>query len=110
MLVPVNLFNDFMQLLQRTIRNITEGIFWLTIFLSPFLAGVIAAIALYLYSYGVIAIIVVSIGAILGVLLAEKIRRKYGCSTYMGRLLATPEFWPNEADEIDKKEGNESNK
>jgi hypothetical protein len=93
-----------MQLLLRILRNIIEGLFWFIIFLSPFLAGAIIAVVLYLYHYNAIGIVVISIGAISGVILAEKIRKKYGCSTYMGRLLATPDFWPNEVEESDKKE------
>jgi hypothetical protein len=91
-----------MKLFLPILKNIVEGIFWVTIFLSPFLIGTIIAFILYLHGYKILAAVAISIGTISGVVLAEKIRRKYGCSTFMARLISTPDYWPNEADEIDK--------
>jgi len=43
------------------------------------------------------------IGAILGIILAERIRRKYGTTTYMGRIRGNSEFMEEDKTK-DKKE------
>jgi hypothetical protein len=67
-----------------------EAIFWLLIFLSPVLF--FALIALFYNKSNILFYSLLSIGIILGVLFAEWVRKKYGCSTFMGRLLGTPEI------------------
>ena len=78
----------------KILKFIIESIFWVIIFLSPFLVFAIAAGIMYLKTknlfYYPIGLLI--IGAGVGIIVAEKIRRKYGCSTYMGRLLRTPEI------------------
>lgn len=78
----------------KVLKFIIEGIFWIMIFLSPFILFAIAAGIMYLktknlfyFPFGFLVV-----GAGVGILVAEKIRRKYGCSTFMGKLLRTPEI------------------
>jgi hypothetical protein len=63
-------------------------IFWLAIFGSPFLACF--AIAIIIYSshenLKLLSITIVIIGFISGTFLAEKIRKKYGCSNFISRI------------------------
>lgn len=92
-----------MSKIEKLIRVVVEIIFWIAIFLSPFLIFGIIAFILFLNDYKILAIISTLSGLAVGIYFAESIRRKYGCSAYMGRLLATPDLWPNEVDEKNKK-------
>jgi hypothetical protein len=71
---------------------------WLAIFLVPFVAGVGIGFIIYInYERLLWLSIIFSLsGAITGILIAEHIRRKYGCSRYLSRIRATPEIWPDE--------------
>lgn len=75
--------------MERLGQFFVEGCFWILIWLSP--ALLFSALALVVYvrdeamSWLVIALLIV--GAIAGALLAERIRRRHGCSNYMSRLL-----------------------
>ncbi|KAB2916125.1 MAG: hypothetical protein F9K23_08425 [Bacteroidetes bacterium] len=73
---------------------IIESIFWLMIFFSPVLIFTLISIFIYAENKDLIwfCLLLISIGVCLGILYAEKVRKKYGCSTYMGRLLRTPEL------------------
>jgi len=71
-----------------------NGIFWLWVFIVP--AGILAFVAywLYLKSAGNIAysIIIGVTGIVLGVVLAEYVRKRYGLDNFFGRLRATPDI------------------
>jgi hypothetical protein len=84
-------------------NTVIEIYYWFRIFISPVLASAIMAAIIYFtnsHNYG-ISIAVLVVGTIIGIVWAERIRKKYGCSAYFGKLLATPEFNPNEAADID---------
>jgi len=74
--------------------DIMEVVYWIQLFLAPFLPLSIIGIIIYLnnttYSWLCIALMI--IGGVLGIMLAERIRRKYGASTYMGRIRGSSEF------------------
>lgn len=78
--------------MKKLFEIIIELWYWFMIFLSPFIFfGIISVIILINSSLIYLSLITLSIGFILGILLAEKIRRKYGCSFYLGKILSTPE-------------------
>ena len=68
-------------------------LYWLSIFLVPF--GIFGFLALWLYSESqnnlILSIIITIGGIILGIILAELIRRKYGLDNFFGRRIATPD-------------------
>jgi hypothetical protein len=78
----------------KIVRFFVEAIFWVAAFLSPALLGVIVAVAINLSNPELISlpIFIMATGAIAGVIFAEWVRRKHGCSNYFGQLLYTPEF------------------
>jgi hypothetical protein len=68
--------------------KIMEIIYWIQIFISPLLVSVIIAAIAYFNipnNYWLPSGILI-IGAIVGIIFAERIRRKYGTTTFMGRL------------------------
>jgi hypothetical protein len=73
--------------------------FWLQAFIAPVLLCGFFAFILYTNNNNVLAIIVLSIGIIGGIILAEFIRRKYGLLEFFSRING-----PNEIDdEIESK-------
>jgi positive regulator of sigma E activity len=83
--------------------GVIEIIFWIAIFLSPLLIGIAIAFIIFLNATKLewLSIIFISLGFVTGIIFAERVRRKYGCTRYMSRLLATPDIWPT--DTYDKK-------
>jgi hypothetical protein len=81
-----------------------NAIFWFWAFIAPILA--FGLIGLWIYSKSEknlpILIILLILGAIVGVIVAEKIRRKVGLSHFFSRTMASPDLDPKE-DQIQKK-------
>lgn len=74
-------------------RHLIEAIYWLRIFLSPnFAVGLIIAILYSIsgFSYWYLILFIPSI--IIGVLLAERARKKYGASNYIAQPMNTPDL------------------
>jgi hypothetical protein len=78
----------------KIVRFFIEAFFWVAAFLSPALVSVIIAVVINISNPEIITlpIFIMVIGAVAGVIFAEYVRRKYGCSTFFGRLLYMPEF------------------
>jgi hypothetical protein len=90
--------------MDKIFRITIEIIFWVATLLSfTFILGAIGII-LFLNAFisKNIFIFILIIGLILGAVLAETIRRKYGSSNYWGRILSTSDIWPNSTDENSK--------
>ncbi|MCB0716652.1 MAG: hypothetical protein KDC06_11650 [Chitinophagaceae bacterium] len=84
--------------MQKIFHALIEVFYWVTIFLSPFIIGAGIGLVIYIKNENLswLSIMIASIGAIIGGMVAERIRKKYGCSRYVGRILATPDIWPDE--------------
>ena len=71
-----------------------NSIFWLWLFIVP--AGLLGFLALWLYVKSpdnfIFSISISVAGVILGIVLAEFVRRKYGLDNFFGRLHATPDI------------------
>jgi ABC-type siderophore export system fused ATPase/permease subunit len=93
----------------RFFKFITEAIYWVAFFSSPTLIFCIGAFLLYLYnpSLIVLSIVIVILGMTFGTLLAEKIRKKYGCSNYFSKLLHMPELETYDDENNFKKSSNQ---
>ena len=78
----------------KIIKHFVYLILWLWAFIVP--AGIFAFIGFLLYNKSSAnlpySIIITIIGIILGVVLAEYIRKKYGLDYFFGKLLSTPEL------------------
>lgn len=86
--------------MNKFLTLLIEIIFWLATVLSPTLLFFIIGIILYIYIPipFELFITIVCVGLIIGVFIAEKIRTKYGCSNYWGRILSTEDIRPNSTD------------
>jgi hypothetical protein len=75
-----------------------EFLNWLAIFAASFIVGAGIGLVIYINNQNLLwlSIVFTSAGAIAGVLIAEHIRKKYGCSRYLARIRATPDIWPDE--------------
>jgi hypothetical protein len=89
--------------MNKIFHCIIEIIFWVAVFSSPLLIGIAIAFVIDISSQKLVwlSIIIVSLGFVLGIVFAELVRRKYGCTRFMSRLIATPDIWPT--DTYDKK-------
>lgn len=74
--------------MEKIFNVIVEIVYWFLFFLSPFIVFVIIAGIVYLNNPNNhwLPIGLLILGIILGILLAERIRRKYGTSAYMAML------------------------
>jgi hypothetical protein len=63
-----------------------EVFYWVLIFLSPVLLFAVIALLLYIRGNLVLVFTSLIVGLVLGTILAEYIRRKYGCSNFISRL------------------------
>jgi hypothetical protein len=84
--------------MNKIFRSVIEIIFWVAIFSSPLLIGIAIAFVIYLNVPKMewLSIAIASLGTLIGILFAERVRRKYGCTRYMSRLIATPDIWPTD--------------
>jgi len=69
---------------------LVEIISWIAIFLSPVLGFGVAGAAIYFSNpnHWILAMIVASAGVIIGVVWAENVRKKIGCSNFLGKILS----------------------
>jgi len=76
--------------MKKVFNAFIEFVFWLAIFASPFLACFAIAAIIYASheNLKLISIAIIIIGFISGILLAEKIRKKYGCSNYISKIFS----------------------
>ncbi len=81
----------------KIVEWLVRIVFWLQAFAGPvILFGLITFLVYNKTENIIVAIILISIGVISGILLAEFIRRKYGLESFFGRI-----YGPNEMDEKD---------
>lgn len=75
----------------KVFEAIVEAVYWFLIFLSPMLVAVVIAAVIYFNNEAqvILPIVILGVGFVCGVVLAERIRRKYGCSTFYARLMRT---------------------
>jgi len=79
-------------LLLKILATLIEWFYWILLLLCPFL--IVGALGLFLGLSLDYRIFYASlpIGFVLGVLFAQRIKRKYGTSNFYGRLLRMPEL------------------
>jgi len=78
-----------------------EVIYWIQIFISPFLLFAFAGVIVYFNNTDNwwVSIVLMIIGAVLGTFFAERIRRKRGTVAYMGGIKGNSEFAEKEEPE-----------
>ena len=77
--------------MRRLFDIFVELIFWLAIFASPLLLAIAIGLIIYISHEELwwLAILICSIGFVIGIFAAERIRRKYGCAAYLGSLFSS---------------------
>ena len=84
----------------RFFQLFINTIFWLWAFVTPVIAC--GLLGLWIYSKSErnlpYLIILLVAGTILGVIVAEKIRKKFGLSHFFSRAMASPDLDPREED------------
>ena len=88
--------------------RLTETFGWIQIMLSPTLVGLALGGLFYLYSPNsvgeLVGITIASIGLVIGIIWATKVKKKYGAIWFVSRVMATPELdTNNDLTEEDKK-------
>ena len=80
--------------MNRVLHFFVELAFWILTFLSPVLGFAFFSVFLFftLQLGFEVVILVMALGVIIGVIFAEKIRRKFGCSSYWARIMSTPDI------------------
>lgn len=75
--------------------KIFDSIAWIKIFISPFLVGAISGTLLWMAGedmmFKLASVACFSLGTVLGVFFAEKIRKKTGTQEFDARIYRTPE-------------------
>ena len=89
--------------MNRIFHAVIEVILWIAIFGSPMLGGISVAFLIFLYSPEMewLSFVFIGLGFVVGIVFAERVRRKYGCTSYMSSLISTPDV--SAADTYDKK-------
>jgi len=74
--------------MRKVFKTFIELIFWLAIFASPFLLSLAIAAIVYFSNQKLfwLSIFISSTGFLMGIFIAEKIRRKQGCSNFISEL------------------------
>ncbi|TPD69788.1 SoxR reducing system RseC family protein [Flavobacterium microcysteis] len=75
-------------------NKLFEIIYWVKIFLSPFIIFLFIALAIYFSNEELlwISILLSIIGLVLGIVYAERIRKKHGTTQYMGKIYNTDDI------------------
>ena len=90
--------------MRKLFAILVETVFWLQFFLAPVGLGGLIAVAIYISNQDLLwlSMVIMIISVIVGVLYAERIRKKRGTSRYAAKILATPDIWPDEYPEENK--------
>ena len=77
--------------MHKIFNALIEVFYWLTLFGCPFLITGVIALVIYIKNEDLLwlSIIIISIGTLAGILFAERIRKKYGCSDYVGKIFGS---------------------
>src|SRR5690606_3291564 len=77
--------------MRKLFHIFVESIFWLQLFLVPVLAGGVIAVVIFISNENLLwlSIAIAAISIIVGVIYAERIRRKHGTSRYLARIMST---------------------
>lgn len=88
------------------IEKIFEMIYWIKILLSPILIGTLILIILSsIFGFDVWFCLIYIPSLVVGVIMAERIRKKYGTSNYWSKTMNTPdikETWESEEENKSK--------
>lgn len=93
--------------MKKVLSFIIESIFWLQIFFAPVGIGGLIALFIYIGNQKLLwlSITIAAASIVIGVIYAERVRRKHGTSRYASKIIGTPDIWPDEyPEEIEARE------
>lgn len=94
--------------MQRVLKFLTESVFWIQVFISPFILFSIVGVVVYVYQPKLLwlSALLLLLGIVVGIIWAERVRKRAGTSRYIGRIRETPDIWPTDYSN-NTKEGND---
>jgi hypothetical protein len=100
--------------MKRLFDTLVELVFWLQIFIAPVGIGGIVSVVIYASNKNLLwlSMVIFLCSIVIGVIYAERVRKKHGASRYASKILATPDIWPDEEPEetAEKSEATNSTK
>jgi len=92
--------------MKKILSFFIESVFWIQIFIAPVGIGGLIALFIYIGNQKLLwlSITIAVASIVIGVIYAERVRRKHGTSRYASKILGTPDIWPDEyPEEIEAK-------
>lgn len=93
--------------MKKILSFFIESVFWIQIFIAPVGIGGLIALFVYIGNQKLLwlSITIAVASIVIGVIYAERVRRKHGTSRYASKILGTPDIWPDEyPEEIEARE------
>ena len=93
--------------MKKILSFIIESVFWVQLFIAPIVIGGLIALFIYIENHKLLwlSITVAVASVVVGLVYAERVRRKQGTSRYASKIIGTPDIWPDEyPEEIEARE------
>lgn len=93
--------------MKKILSFFIEAVFWFQFFITPLIVCALIGVFIYIKNERLLwlSITLTFLGAIGGVIYAERVRRRHGTSRYAARISATPDIWPDQyPEEIEARE------
>ena len=93
--------------MKKVLSFFIESIFWIQLFFVPVGIGGLIALFIYIGNQKLLwlSITIAAASIIIGIVYAERVRRKHGTSRYASKIIGTPDIWPDEyPEEIEARE------
>lgn len=93
--------------MKKVLSFFIESVFWIQLFFAPVGIGGLIALFIYIGNQKLLwlSITIAAASIIIGIVYAERVRRKHGTSRYASKIIGTPDIWPDEyPEEIEARE------
>ncbi|MBS1759292.1 MAG: hypothetical protein JST23_04130 [Bacteroidetes bacterium] len=93
--------------MKKILSFFIESVFWIQLFFAPVGIGGLIALFIYIGNQKLLwlSIIIAAASIVIGIVYAERVRRKHGTSRYASKIIGTPDIWPDEyPEEIEARE------
>lgn len=93
--------------MKKVLSFFIESVFWIQLFFAPVGIGGLIALFIYIGNQKLLwlSITIATASIVIGIVYAERVRKKYGTSRYASKIIGTPDIWPDEyPEEIEARE------
>lgn len=93
--------------MKKILSFFIESVFWIQLFFAPVGIGGLIALFIYIGNQKLLwlSTIIAAASIVIGIVYAERVRRKHGTSRYASKIIGTPDIWPDEyPEEIEARE------